>query len=150
MPFKVCGCVCISLIAYSLFWRYKFDWLTCADNFPKLVLKLGLSTLLLNSLSCLQVAGARSPPASAPGSALIGKRRFFCLWGHGKAGQRNSRTTFLCGDSSFKLYSNRRHFCPVTVWSLVIRPKFPFWSSHQVVFCRKEESCFCGEASWLF
>lgn len=75
MPLEVCGCACISLMAYSLICYYKFDWLTCADNF-KLVLKSGLPTLLLTSVSCLQVAGPSSPPASAPGRALIGKRSF--------------------------------------------------------------------------
>lgn len=76
MPLEVCGCACISLRAYSLICYYKFDWLTCANNF-KLVLKSGLPTLLLTSVSCLQVAGPSSPPASAPGRALIGKSSSF-------------------------------------------------------------------------
>lgn len=86
MPFKVCGYVCISLMAYSLIWHYTFDWLACANNFPKMALKVGLYSLLLISISYLQVAG---PPASLLQGELWQEREIFLPVGTLKGWTKN-------------------------------------------------------------
>lgn len=68
--FRVCGCVCISLMAHSLI------WLTCAKNFLKLVFMSDyFSACQRNSSSSSR--SRQSSCLAALGRALMGKRSFF-------------------------------------------------------------------------